>query len=221
MNRRRLLVPFLLAAGATLVYGCGRTESEKRPANSPGIGSKSSLTGAPPTGSYPDAPLSPGDETPAVEALGWLNGPCPDLGPKGPRVIVVDLWALWCPVCRDTAPGLVQVYNKFKDRDVAFVSLTNMPEVSVRQFVKQCTIPWPCGYGATNQTIARFGAYSSKRRVPGYEVSPTLYVVGPDRRILWNDRQARMFHKDPGPLMKELETQIEQALTHHADANGK
>src|SRR5262249_23498566 len=46
-------------------------------------------------GNYPVGPLAKGDEAPPLEALGWLNGPCPALGTDGPKVIVVDLWALW------------------------------------------------------------------------------------------------------------------------------
>jgi hypothetical protein len=95
---------------------------------------------------------------------------------------------------------------------VAFVSLTNMPKNSVAAFVERMSIPWPSGYGASNETIARFGAYGFDRALPGYEVTPTLYLIGPDGLIRWNDRQARSRHEDKGPLLKELETEIERAL---------
>jgi hypothetical protein len=104
---------------------------------------------------------------------------------------------------------------------VAFVSLTNMPQESVKQFVKQFSIPWPCGYAVTNQTIANFGAYTDARQVPGYEVTPTLYVMGSNGRILWSDRQTRLLHKDPAPLLQELEREIERALTVRSDAESK
>jgi hypothetical protein len=48
-----------------------------------------------PPANYPVDPLLAGDKAPPLEALGWLNGPCPALEAEGPKVIVVDLWAFW------------------------------------------------------------------------------------------------------------------------------
>src|SRR5262249_9483922 len=161
---------------------------------------------------YPGGPLAAGDALPPLEVEGWLNGPPPALGPGGPRVTVVDIWAFWCPGCRETAPGLVQIYHKTKDRGVAFVSLTNMPRANVEQCVEQFDVPWPCAYGATSQTIARLGAYNHGMTTPGYEVKLTLYVVGTDNRVLWCDGHGRLAHVDRGPQLKQLEEQIERAL---------
>ena len=88
-----------------------------------------------------------------------------------------------------------------------------MPRESVEVFVKQFSIPWPCGYGVTNETIARFGAFNNAQGPPGYEVRPTLYVMGPNRRILWSDGQARFLHKEPVLSLQALEKEIEKALT--------
>jgi hypothetical protein len=119
--------------------------------------------------------------------------------------------------CRMTAPGLVQVFHRYKSRGVAFVSLTDVPREGVAFFAQQFAVPWPCGYGASHGSIARFGAYSSTRWSPayhpGHEVSPTLYLLGPDGRVLWNDGQARPRHLTrPQALVRELELAIERAL---------
>jgi hypothetical protein len=47
-----------------------------------------------PSSSFPKGPLVAGTKAPSLEARGWLNGPPPIPG-KGPRAIVVDLWAHW------------------------------------------------------------------------------------------------------------------------------
>ena len=57
-------------------------------------------------------------------------------------------------------PGLVEVYHKYKDREVAFVSVTSMTRGATENFVRSFAVPWPCAYRATSQTLARFGAFS-------------------------------------------------------------
>jgi hypothetical protein len=100
---------------------------------------------------------------------------------------------------------------------VRFVSLTNMPRAAAERFRNEFDVPWPCGYGASDRVIASFGAYSNARMSsgynPGYELSPTLYLIGPDGRVLWNDRQARMSHtgKEAG-VGRALEAAIEREL---------
>jgi hypothetical protein len=87
-----------------------------------------------------------------------------------------------------------------------------MPEESARAFEQEFSIPWPSGYGATMKTVASFGALAPGAP-RGYEVMPTLYVIASDGLIRWSDRRSRTRHEDHGPLLKELETEIERALT--------
>lgn len=64
------------------------------------------------------------------------------------------------------------------------------------------------------QQLAELGAFSRERgSVPQYELSPTLYLVGPAGRVLWTDAQARMRHDDVAPVLDELQRRIEAALT--------
>ncbi len=119
------------------------------------------------------------------------------------------------------ASGLVQAYRKFKNRGVIFVSLTDGSLSGVESFVEMYSIPWPCGYGTTMEAMGRFGAYSTQRMSPVYnperEVSPTLYLIGQDGRVVWNDGQARPLHlKDCATLLQNLDAEIEHYLA--ADA---
>jgi hypothetical protein len=107
---------------------------------------------------------------------------------------------------------------------VEFVSLSNVARHGVEVFVESADIPWACGYGATLEELAQFGAYSADRMGanynPGYEVSPTLYLIGPDGRVLWNDRQARPKHlKGSAELVQELDAEIERLLTAEGPAD--
>jgi hypothetical protein len=77
---------------------------------------------------------------------------------------------------------------------------------------EQFGVPWSSGYGATSQTLARLGAFNRNVPVFGYEVQPTLYLLGPDGHVRWADGRARMAHEDPAPLLRRLEEEIERAL---------
>jgi hypothetical protein len=84
-------------------------------------------------------------------------------------------------------------------------------------FAKQFDVEWPCGYGATLAALARFGAYSTSRQSasynPGQEVSPTLYLIGPDGRVLWHDEQVLPRHAaTAADRLRRLEAAIQKAL---------
>jgi hypothetical protein len=87
-----------------------------------------------------------------------------------------------------------------------------MPRESAEAFVEPLHIPWPSGYGVTQEALADLGAYGADRPLPGYEATPTLYVVGADGRVRWHDRQQRLRHQDTAGLLRELDAAIERAL---------
>jgi thiol-disulfide isomerase/thioredoxin len=155
--------------------------------------------------------LKAGDKLPPLVVEGWLNGMPPTLGTTGMRILVVDLWANWCPLCRQGAPDLVGLFKKYADRGVAFVSLTNMPQDAVARFVDEFHIAWPNGYGAGPDAVAALGA-GTGMGMPGYGVAPALYLVGPDVRIMWSDDRARYRHVESAKWHKDIEQAIEAAL---------
>lgn len=42
---------------------------------------------------------------------------------KPAKVVVLDLWATWCPPCRAQTPHLIALNNKFKDKGVLMVGV--------------------------------------------------------------------------------------------------
>jgi thiol-disulfide isomerase/thioredoxin len=176
----------------------------------------------PPSPAEPDPPmpafvratpaLKAGDTLPALDAEGWLNGTPPAPSAPGVRLLVVDVWAHWCPFCRQGAPGLADLYKKHAGHGVRFVSLTNMHRNPVARFVEEFGLVWPNGYGATPETIAALGA-GSGLGMPGYGVAPTLYLVGPDGKIVWSDEQARFHHAESAQWRRDVERAIDTALT--------
>jgi thiol-disulfide isomerase/thioredoxin len=201
LPRRRL---FALAVAALLVMAgaCDRP-SEAPPPAGPVQG---------PAAFVPAAPaLRVGEKFPALVAEGWLNGDPPSPAAPGVRLLVVDVWAHWCPLCRQGAPELMGLHKKYAGRGVVFVSVTNMDRNSVARFVDEFALPWPNGYGATAETITALGA-GSGMSMPGYGVAPTLYLVGPDGRVVWSDGQARYAHVESAKWRRDVELAIEAAL---------
>ncbi len=197
MNLRH--VTFLAAVLAPLA-GCGPAD-EAAP-----TGAASVLPPAP-----AGKPLAVGDKLPLLSAEGWVNGPPAALDAPGVRLTVVDLWGAWCPYCRMSAPELVKLHQKYAARGVAFVSLTNGPRGSAEALVAEFSLPWPNGYGAPRAALPALGV-TSGMLMPGYEIAPTVYLVGPDGRVKWADSQGRYQHTQPAAWGRQLDDAIAAAL---------
>jgi thiol-disulfide isomerase/thioredoxin len=193
-----LLVPALLTALA----GCAgepKTESEDPSARPMATGRAT-------------PPLKPGDTLPPLDAPGWINGPPAAPNSPGVKLLVVDLWGRWCPHCRLSAPGLLRVYQRYADKGVAFVSMTNMQKEAVEYYVKENSAAWPNAYEISVGTIASLGASSGMIGPVEYEIAPTVYLVGPDGKIRWADGRGRQRHVDPAKWEADLDEAIGAAL---------
>ena len=152
--------------------------------------------------------LGVGEALPPWPTEGWVQGG----PPAGYKLLVVDVWHDWCPFCRQTAPLLVEVYGQYKDRGVQFVSLTSMDAGAVQNFIKVFRIAWPCAGDLSPEAVGSFGSYNAAQRAPGYEVAPTLLLVGADGKVIWTDRRGRMAHTPPKTIQRGLADAIAKAL---------
>jgi thiol-disulfide isomerase/thioredoxin len=155
--------------------------------------------------------LDVGDTLPALQAAGWVHGPPPARDSAGVKLMLVDVWAQWCPHCREGAPGLLRLHKKYADRGVAFVGISNMSKEAIELFVESCSIPWANGYNMPAELLPLFGA-STGERLEGYAIAPVVYLIGPDGKIKWHDKQARFRHKKVNIWEEELDAAIEAAL---------
>jgi cytochrome c biogenesis protein CcmG/thiol:disulfide interchange protein DsbE len=61
-------------------------------------------------------------------------------------VLVVNLWASWCPPCRAEMPALQQVYEKYRDRGLEILAVNTTyqdREAEARAFVGELGLSFP------------------------------------------------------------------------------
>jgi len=60
------------------------------------------------------------------------------------QVILVNLWATWCPPCKEEMPALQSFYNQHKDQGFIVVAINDGdPTKDVLQFVKDYKLTFP------------------------------------------------------------------------------
>src|SRR5512138_2855647 len=74
------------------------------------------------------------------------------------QVILVNLWATWCPPCKEEMPALQSFYDKYKADGFVIIAINNGdPAPDVLQFVKDYQLTFPVWldptYIATERTF--------------------------------------------------------------------
>lgn len=105
----------------------------------------------------------------------------------------------------------MRLHKKYAASGVSFVSMTNMPRGSAEALVGEFSLPWPNGYGMSAAAVKAFGL-NSGMPMPGYEIAPTVYLVGTDGRVRWADSQGRYKHTAPAAWGRQLDEAIAAAL---------
>ena len=81
-------------------------------------------------------------------------------------VVLVNLWATWCPPCKEEMPALQSFYNKHKDQGFVVIAINDGdPTPDVLQFVKDYRLSFPVWldptYIATEQAFKTLNLPSS------------------------------------------------------------
>jgi len=102
-------------------------------------------------------PLAIGDGAPDFSVPAVPSGSL-DLKAYRGQVIVLNLWATWCPPCVEETPSLEQFAEKMRDHAVVVLSLSVDEDLKALQdFIQNYHISYPVGRDPDRALAARFG----------------------------------------------------------------
>jgi len=59
------------------------------------------------------------------------------------KVVLVNFWATWCPPCRKELPDLQALYDRFKDRGLVVLGISDEDATKVQPFVTEHNLTYP------------------------------------------------------------------------------
>ena len=100
--------------------------------------------------------------------LKTFNGEVFKLAEQRGKVVVINFWASWCVPCRDEAPILQDVWERYRDRGVVLVGVAYLDvERDALAFIEEFGITYPNGLDMRK-------AISAKYRIQGV---PETFIV--------------------------------------------
>jgi len=124
-----------------------------------------------------------GSAAPEVKVAEWLNSQPLALAQLTKKIVVVEFWATWCPPCRKSIPHLIELYEKYKDKGVVIMGLTDEPMSKVKGFATEMKMTYAVGTGS--KTFQEYGV----------EGIPHAFVVAPGGKIAWSGHPAQDLDK--------------------------
>jgi cytochrome c biogenesis protein CcmG, thiol:disulfide interchange protein DsbE len=182
----------VLLAVALALAGCKKNET-------PTPATQSTTTTAPTQRGQAPAtvPFEPGTMMAAYTAKN-LDGSKFDLAARRDKVVLLNLWATWCPPCRVEIPELQRLHDAYAARgfEVVGVSIDEGEPAEVEQFVTDQKITYPI-------------VLDPEQKLPNLletSMLPTSLLIGRDGRIVWK-RIGAILEGD-----QELKQAIEKTL---------
>jgi peroxiredoxin len=157
------------------------------------------------------APLAAGEPAPALR-LPLIDGDTADLFEYRGRVVVVNIWATWCPPCVTELPSMQRAYEAYADRGLEIIAVA----VDARPGERQ-----PDGriVGVVSEFADRFGLTfdvaldptGGTERLLGVSYLPTTLLV---------DRQGRIRAREVGGRYWDTEPYVEMIESLLAEGRG-
>ena len=111
-------------------------------------------------------------------ALTNLAGEAESLADYEGQVVLVNMWATWCPPCKAELPVLQQYYEDHKAEGFVILGIDDgEPETVVSNFIKSSNLTYPIWLDENSESELAFNTYSL----------PSSYVIDRDGtvRLAW------------------------------------
>jgi thiol-disulfide isomerase/thioredoxin len=115
----------------------------------------------------------------ALTSLSWVKGGPVQITPG--KVYVVEFWATWCPPCRVTIPHLTSLQQKYKDKNVTIVGISQEPLNVVKPYVEQRGAEMDYAVAVDPQEVVTAAYMDAFRR----NTIPSAFVVDAQGKIVW------------------------------------
>jgi peroxiredoxin len=126
-------------------------------------------------------PLAVGDSAPSFSVPAFPSGSL-DLKSYHGQIVVLNLWATWCPPCVEETPSLVHFAEKMQDHGVKVLSISvDEDQKALQDFIQQNHIAYPVGRDPDRSLSARYGTFQF----------PETYIL---------DRQGKLAEKVIGAI---------------------
>jgi peroxiredoxin len=88
--------------------------------------------------------IQPGFKVPSF-TLPDINGKEVSLSDQRGKVVLVNVWATWCPPCRREMPSMQRLYEKFKGKnfEILAVSIDSEGREAVEPFMRKMNLTFP------------------------------------------------------------------------------
>ena len=118
------------------------------------------------------------------------------------KVVVLNLWATWCPPCRQETPELDAISREYEARGVTMIGLTVEDPAEhgerVRKFVREAKVSYRIGWISRDAALQLTG---------GRNVLPQTFVISGEGRLV-----RRIVGYNPTESAPLLRKAIERAL---------
>ncbi len=137
--------------------------------------------------------LRAGSAAPAISADTWINADgVLELSALKGKVVVVEFWATWCGPCRTSIPHMNKLHDRWKDKDVVVIGLTDETPEDVQQFVRKNGIRYAVGAGS----LSSFDY--------GVSSIPHVFVIAGDGMVVWDGYPGRQLDQAVAQAHKSL-----------------
>jgi peroxiredoxin len=111
--------------------------------------------------------IAPGDRKPAPELRGdALGGGRVDLADHRGSIVVVNVWAAWCPDCRAEAADLVAAARRLPGTAFIGIDTRESNTSAAAAFVRDYHVPYPSIYDEDGSALLAFHGLLSPSSLP-------------------------------------------------------